>query len=77
MQWGNTLLASFPRKWHLGGRVLVPKNLSLFFLLNIRRIWTRFIYIYIYICFVCLRGRWSVGRDARVFSLFPTSLLVL
>lgn len=48
MQWGNALLASFPRKWHLGGRVFVPKNLSLFFLLNIRRIWTRFIYIYLF-----------------------------
>lgn len=77
MQWDSALLASFPRKWYLGGRVLVPKNLSLFFLLNIRRIWTRILYIYIYICFVCLRGRWSLGSDARVFSLFPTSLLVL
>lgn len=51
MQWGNALLASFPRKWYLGGRVLVPKNLSLFFLLNIRRIWTRFIYIYIFVLY--------------------------
>ena len=77
MQWDNALLASFPRKWYLGGRVLVPRNLSLFFLLNIRKLRTKIIYIYIYICFVCLRGRWSVGRDARVLFLFPTSLLVL
>lgn len=36
--------------------------------INLGRIWARVIY---------LRGRWNVGRDARVFSLFPASLLVL
>ena len=64
MQWHSALLASFPRKWYLGGRVLVPKNLSLFFLLNIRRIWTRILYIYIYI-YLCCMLKWEMESWER------------
>ena len=72
MQWDNALLASFPRKWYLGGRVLVPRNLSLFFLLNIRKLRTKIIYIYIYIYLFCmLEGEmecWERCKGALSFS---------
>lgn len=75
MLWDKALLAPFPTMWYLGWRLSVQS--LLLFQLSLGWKWARVAFYYFGFFVLFLRGRWDVGRDAKVFSLFPPSLLVL